>query len=118
MSRRKDLDGGLTHLHQECSIFEVAKRVVDLCAVNGSWSQALSQKLYLPTKLSPDSKDSDVPLIVAIDLQPMAPIEVVIQVQGDINNARTAEMVIRHFDGGKADLVVCDGSPDGCYWAT
>lgn len=33
------------------------------------------------------------PLIVAIDLQPMAPIEGVIQVQGDITNARTAEVV-------------------------
>lgn len=35
----------------------------------------------------------DLPLIVAIDLQPMAPIEGVIQVQGDITNARTAEVV-------------------------
>ncbi|KAG4977873.1 hypothetical protein JHK84_037555 [Glycine max] len=42
----------------------------------------------------------------------MAPIEGVIQVQGDITNARTAEVVIRHFDGCKADLVVCDGAPD------
>ncbi|KAE9455140.1 hypothetical protein C3L33_12966, partial [Rhododendron williamsianum] len=119
------------------------KRVVDLCAAPGSWSQVLSRKLYLPVKLSPDSKDSDLPLIVAIDLQPMAPIEGVIQVQGDITNARTAEVtsfptydsistassseindyafkigtyvvqvVIRHFDGCKADLVVCDGAPD------
>lgn len=38
-------------------------------------------------------RDSDLPLIVAIDLQPMAPIEGVIQVQGDITNARTAEVV-------------------------
>lgn len=39
-------------------------------------------------------RDNDLPLIVAIDLQPMAPIEGVIQVQGDITNARTAEVVI------------------------
>ncbi len=38
-------------------------------------------------------RESDLPLIVAIDLQPMAPIEGVIQVQGDITNARTAEVV-------------------------
>lgn len=38
-------------------------------------------------------RDDDLPLIVAIDLQPMAPIEGVIQVQGDITNARTAEVV-------------------------
>lgn len=38
-------------------------------------------------------RDDELPLIVAIDLQPMAPIEGVIQVQGDITNARTAEVV-------------------------
>ena len=40
------------------------------------------------------SRDGDLPLIVAIDLQPMAPIDGVIQVQGDITNARTAEVVM------------------------
>lgn len=39
-------------------------------------------------------RDGDLPLIVAIDLQPMAPIDGVIQVQGDITNARTAEVVM------------------------
>lgn len=34
---------------------------------------------------------------MAIDLQPMAPIEGVIQVQGDITNARTAEVVQDSF---------------------
>ncbi|KAG6738601.1 hypothetical protein POTOM_058221 [Populus tomentosa] len=114
----------LIQIDEEFNIFEGVKRVVDLCAAPGSWSQVLSRKLYLPAKLSPDSRDNDLPLIVAIDLQPMAPIEGVIQVQGDITNARTAEVVsagmlvhvnvrvIRHFDGSKADLVVCDGAPD------
>ncbi|GJN39297.1 hypothetical protein PR202_gb28406 [Eleusine coracana subsp. coracana] len=74
--------------------------------------RVLSRNLYVPAKKSPDYKEGDLPLIVAIDLQPMAPIEGVIQVQGDITNARTAEVVIRHFDGCKADLVVCDGAPD------
>ncbi|KAL4572355.1 hypothetical protein LXL04_019128 [Taraxacum kok-saghyz] len=105
----------LLQIDEEFNIFEGVKRVVDLCAAPGSWSQVLSvlsRKLYLPAKLSSDAKDDDPPLIVAIDLQPMAPIEGVIQVQGDITNARTAEVVIRHFDGCKADLVVCDGAPD------
>ncbi|GAY50679.1 hypothetical protein CUMW_128590 [Citrus unshiu] len=121
----------LLQIDEEFNIFEAVKRVVDLCAAPGSWSQVLSRKLYLPAKLSPDSREGDLPLIVAIDLQPMAPIEGVIQVQGDITNARTAEVtdassklhqqlefivalpqVIRHFDGCKADLVVCDGAPD------
>ena len=32
-------------------------------------------------------------MVAGIDLQPMAPIEGVIQVQGDITNARAAEVV-------------------------
>ncbi|KAF6153527.1 hypothetical protein GIB67_027394 [Kingdonia uniflora] len=103
----------LLQIDEEFNIFEGGvKRVVDLCAAPGSWSQVLSRTLYLPAKLSPDRRDDDLPLIVSIDLQPMAPIEGVIQVQGDITNARTAEVVIKHFDGCKADLVVCDGAPD------
>ncbi|WZZ23370.1 hypothetical protein YC2023_124757 [Brassica napus] len=88
----------LLQIDEEFNIFQGVKRVVDLCAAPGSWSQV---------------REGDVPLIVAIDLQPMSPIEGVIQVQGDITNARTAQLVIIHFDGSKADLVVCDGAPDG-----
>ncbi|KAF9598813.1 hypothetical protein IFM89_031481 [Coptis chinensis] len=102
----------LLQIDEEFNIFQGVKHVVDLCAAPGSWSQVLSRKIYLPAKLSPEQRDEDLPLIVAIDLQPMAPIEGVIQVQGDITNARTAEVVIKHFDGCKADLVVCDGAPD------
>ncbi|CAA7389871.1 unnamed protein product [Spirodela intermedia] len=102
----------LLQIDEEFNIFQGVKRVVDLCAAPGSWSQVLSRKLYLPAKSSPESRDHDLPLIVAIDLQPMAPIDGVIQIQGDITNARTAEVVINHFDGCKADLVVCDGAPD------
>ncbi|RID43097.1 hypothetical protein BRARA_J02929 [Brassica rapa] len=102
----------LLQVDEEFNIFQGVKRVVDLCAAPGSWSQVLSRQLYLPAKSSAESKEGDVPLIVAIDLQPMSPIEGVIQVQGDITNARTAQLVIIHFDGSKADLVVCDGAPD------
>lgn len=32
--------------------------------------------------------------------------------KGDITKKETAEQIIAHFDGEKADLVVCDGAPD------
>ncbi|VDP75374.1 unnamed protein product [Schistosoma curassoni] len=67
------------------------ERVVDLCAAPGSWSQVK---------------------IVAVDLQAMAPIPGVIQIQGDITSQDTAQQIIRHFDGKLAQLVVCDGAPD------
>jgi tRNA (cytidine32/guanosine34-2'-O)-methyltransferase len=68
-----------------------------------------------------DSRNVDggceLPKIVAIDLQPMAPLEGVLQLQGDITSEATAAEVIAHFDGGRADLVVCDGAPDGEFLA-
>lgn len=53
------------------------------------------------------------PKIVAVDLQPMAAIEGVVQIQGDITSQQTASEVISHFNGHHADLVVSDGAPDG-----
>lgn len=51
--------------------------------------------------------------IVAVDLQPMAPLPGVVQIQGDITKPETAEKIMKHFEGIPADLVVCDGAPDG-----
>lgn len=53
------------------------------------------------------------PKIVAIDLQPIGPIEGVQMLQGDITDEATAKQVMATFAGKKADLVVCDGAPDG-----
>lgn len=108
-------------------------KVVDLCAAPGSWSQVLSRKLYLGETVNvkdkcslfyaetetPETKSSTKPVkrddvkIVAVDLQPMSPLPGVIQIQGDITKYSTAEEIIGHFEGSKADLVICDGAPDG-----
>lgn len=53
--------------------------------------------------------------IVAVDLQAMAPLPGVIQIQGDITKKSTANEIIQHFEGENADLIVCDGAPDGKY---
>jgi tRNA (cytidine32/guanosine34-2'-O)-methyltransferase len=42
-----------------------------------------------------------------------APLEGVIQLQGDITKESTAEKIISYFDGELADIVICDGAPDG-----
>ena len=106
-------------------------RAVDLCAAPGSWSQVLSREVYGRWKASnadaaasavtsgdaPAASESATaptvePQIVAVDLQEMAPIEGVVEIQGDITSLATAEQIISHFRGQKADLVVCDGAPD------
>ena len=50
---------------------------------------------------------------MAVDLQPVGPIEGVRMIQGDITSEATAQQIISIFEGEKADLVVCDGAPDG-----
>lgn len=96
----------LMHIDEEYNIFDGVTRAVDLCAAPGSWSQVLSQKLK-----SNQAQDGDVK-IVAVDLQAMAPLPGVVQIQGDITKLSTAQEIIGHFEGRSADLVVCDGAPD------
>jgi len=87
------------------------RRAVDLCAAPGSWSQVLSAKLP-PSKKNDDGEEEDGPNIVAVDLQPMAPLPGVLCMQGDITSLDTAQGIISHFKGKRAELVVCDGAPD------
>ena len=84
------------------------RRVIDLCAAPGSWSQVLARRL------PPGST------IVAVDLQPMTPIPGVITLQADITHPSTLALLQSHLggrageagEGEYADLVVCDGAPD------
>lgn len=43
----------------------------------------------------------------------MAPLPGVKQLQGDITKLSTAQEIIAYFNDEKAQLVVCDGAPDG-----
>jgi tRNA (cytidine32/guanosine34-2'-O)-methyltransferase len=98
-------------------------KAVDLCAAPGSWSQVLVDKiLYHPkhgtrkgeaADLSSSTSGVDyVDPIIAVDLQPMAPIPGVRCLQGDITEIETARTIVKHFGGSRAELVVCDGAPD------
>ncbi|XP_054878680.1 putative tRNA (cytidine(32)/guanosine(34)-2'-O)-methyltransferase isoform X2 [Poeciliopsis prolifica] len=93
----------LLQLDHQFNLFSGVNRAVDLCAAPGSWSQALSRKLR--------GRKEEVK-IVAVDLQAMAPLPGVTQIQGDITKVSTAQEIIRHFEGQPANLVVCDGAPD------
>lgn len=48
----------------------------------------------------------------ALDLQALALLPGVLQIQGTITQLSTAEEVTQHFEGCPVDLVVCDGAPD------
>lgn len=53
--------------------------------------------------------------VVSIDLQPMAPLPGITELQADITTPETVPRVLEALGGRKADLVVCDGAPDGEY---
>jgi len=96
------------------------RRAVDLCAAPGSWSQVLADRLLVNTDDDGENgnddgnedEDDGGPAIVAVDLQPMAPLSGVKCIQGDITSLDTASEIVRHFSGRRAELVICDGAPD------
>ncbi|XP_013145308.1 PREDICTED: putative tRNA (cytidine(32)/guanosine(34)-2'-O)-methyltransferase [Papilio polytes] len=96
----------LLQINEEYNIFNGVLRAVDLCAAPGSWSQVLTKKLKENATNVNDVK------IVAVDLQAMAALPGVKQIQGDITKVSTAHEIIKEFEGSQADLVVCDGAPD------
>lgn len=99
----------LLQINDEFNIFSGVTKAVDLCAAPGSWSQVISFKL---NEEHEKCKDQPVPKIVAVDLQTMASIPRVEQIQGDITNVKTIQQITASFGNEKVDLVVCDGAPD------
>jgi 23S rRNA (uridine2552-2'-O)-methyltransferase len=74
--------------------------VVDLGAAPGSWCQVLRERL------GPTAR------IVAVDLLPMDPIAGVIFLRGDMGEPSMLQAVDAALAGRKADLVLCDVSPN------
>ncbi|CAK60960.1 unnamed protein product (macronuclear) [Paramecium tetraurelia] len=63
----------------------------------------LSEKNYLPSESC---------RIVSVDLQEMAPLDHVTQIQGDITKKTTVDEILKKFNYQRADIIVCDGAPD------
>lgn len=101
----------LLQLNDQFQLFKGVRRVVDLCAAPGSWSQVLSRELFEKNKYNEDSNGVP-PKIVAVDLQPMAPIEGVTTLQADITHPKTLSKILEIFGGEPADFVCSDGAPD------
>ncbi|KAG9396806.1 Ribosomal RNA large subunit methyltransferase E [Carpediemonas membranifera] len=96
----------LLEIDANFSVLQGVQRAVDLCAAPGSWSQVLSRVIYERSEKKDDIR------LIAVDLNEMAPLPGVIQLQGDICSTTTAQQIITHFEGQKSDIVVCDGAPD------
>ena len=143
----------LIQLDEQFDLFNGVTRVVDLCAAPGSWSQVLSrilikgesfgrrawearQRLEQKTLAGEDideeleAEDDSKVLkprrgvkIVAVDLQPMASLEGITTLKGDITHPSTIPKILQALDpdtytpgstegGQPVDLVISDGAPD------
>ncbi|TKA56932.1 hypothetical protein B0A53_01333 [Rhodotorula sp. CCFEE 5036] len=83
----------LLQLAEQFQLWDNVERCVDLCAAPGSWSQVLSQKL----KADEPAQDGSAKVVAA-------PLPGVVQIEGDITKTSTAEQIISHFKGRRADL--------------
>ncbi|RLN92563.1 hypothetical protein BBJ28_00007092 [Nothophytophthora sp. Chile5] len=92
----------LLQLDDKFQLLSGATRIVDLCAAPGGWSQVIAERV------APGSEST----IIAVDLMEMAPLDGVVQLQGDITHKRTADAIVAQFHGQKAQVVVSDGAPD------
>ena len=144
----------LLQLDEEFDLFQGVSRVVDLCAAPGSWSQVLSRVLIqghrvgraawedkrykelLRVRQDGPSSESDeiepppdaIPRknvkIVAIDLQPMSPLDGITCLKADITHPSTIPLLLKALDpdydpssvsieaSQPVDLVLSDGAPD------
>lgn len=132
----------LLQLDEEFNLFEDVTRVVDLCAAPGSWSQVLSRILIKGERLGraqwedkryntilklegreapqADPQPRKDVKIVAIDLQPMSPLEGIICLKADITHPSTIPLLLKALDpenqaseaSHPVDLVISDGAPD------
>lgn len=92
----------LKEINDNYKILEGAKKIIDLCAAPGSWSQMLR----ILTKNESEAK------IVSVDIQDIVPIEGVNIVKGDITKQETIKQILSHFNDEKVDVVIFDGAPD------
>ncbi|CUM66936.1 uncharacterized protein PRCAT00004621001 [Priceomyces carsonii] len=95
----------LLQLNEQFNLFDGIERVVDLCAAPGSWSQVLSKEII-------EKRQNKSAKIVAVDLQPMTPIDGVTTIQADITHPKTLQKILDIFGGESADFVCSDGAPD------
>jgi len=90
----------LLEIDQRERMLRPGANVVDLGAAPGGWSQVAAQKVGARGK------------VIAIDRLEIASLAGVTTLQGDFREKSTHEALARALDGRKADVVLCDLSPD------
>jgi 23S rRNA (uridine2552-2'-O)-methyltransferase len=87
----------LKQIAREYRLLAGVKSVLELCCCPGGWTQVLREM-------------NDSIQIVAVDLEPMQPVDRVSFIQGDITDKET-QSEIQRLTGGSVDLILSDCSP-------
>jgi len=90
----------LTEIDERDKLLRPGQVVVDLGAAPGGWSQVLAKRVGAHGR------------VIAIDLLEMEPVAGVTFIHGDFGSARGLEAVQAALEGGRADLVLSDMSPN------
>lgn len=120
----------LLEIDERFDILKDVKRAVDLYASPGIWTQVVSRRLSLgetahkndkwslfynelalhqklEAEKKPEQKKNDGTVIVAVDSYGIPPYPGVVQIDGDLAQYSTVELIMKQFDGNKVDLVLC-----------
>ena len=89
----------LIQIQDRFHILHRGDTVLDLGAAPGSWSQVVSELV---------GSDG---VVIAVDLQPIEPIEDVLTIQGDMMDPEVQEKAISAA-GGRVDVVLSDAAPN------
>jgi 23S rRNA (uridine2552-2'-O)-methyltransferase len=90
----------LKQINSRFKIFSKNDNVVDLGAAPGSWLQVVKELV------------GDNSILIGVDLLPIAPINNVECIQGDITDKHIGQKIEKKLNGNKADVVISDISPD------
>jgi 23S rRNA (uridine2552-2'-O)-methyltransferase len=103
----------LKEIDETFHLIKPGQLVVDLGSTPGAWSQYVRRKMSPRTATGGGAAAGELNgRIIALDIQPMEPVEGVVFLQGDFREAEVLQRLADEMHGVQADLVVSDMAPN------
>jgi len=103
----------LQEIDETLHLIKPGQLVVDLGSTPGAWSQYLRRKMAPKTATGGGAAVGELKgSIIALDLLPMAPVEDVVFLQGDIRQSEVLQRLANEMQCRLADVVLSDMAPN------
>jgi 23S rRNA (uridine2552-2'-O)-methyltransferase len=103
----------LKEIDETLGLIKPGHLVVDLGSTPGAWSQYVRRKMSPKTATSGGAAAGALNgSIIALDILPMEPVEGVVFLQGDFQEAEVLQRLADEMQGRKADVVLSDMAPN------